>query len=216
MLQCVASKAQQNNPLYDLQKVHFGFAFVGNHANYKMNPDRSFWVKNQMLNMKQINYAGFGFGGLMNLRMSDYWDFRTALNLHFTQRDVEFTLEDQSKQQVEMENTYFEVPMLMKLKSVRHRNIRFYVVGGVNYRYDFASDIDTDRSLEKPVVALSPNTFSYDLGLGMDFYFEFFKFSPEIKISSAITSYLEKDQYVYSQSLGSLLPRLIQISFCFE
>lgn len=211
-----SANAQQNNPLYDLQKIHFGFSIIGDHASYKLNPSQDFWLDNQVLNIEQMDYAGFGFGGLMNARISDHFDFRTALNLHFTQRDLVFTFSDQSKRQIEMENTYFEVPMLIKLKSIRHRNVRIYVIGGVNYRYDFASDIDTDRSFEKPIVALSPSTYSYDLGLGFDLYFEFFKFSPEIKLSSALNSYLARDKYIFSQSIGSLMPRLVQISFSFE
>ena len=83
-----------------------------------------------------------------------------------------------------------EIPFQLKYKSKRNHNKRFYWVGGATYRYDFASDIDTERSNTKPIVALYPATFSYDFGAGLDLYYEFFKFSPEIRISNGLGEFI--------------------------
>ncbi|MFM9944489.1 MAG: hypothetical protein ACKVQB_04580, partial [Bacteroidia bacterium] len=98
----------------------------------------------------------------------------------------------------------------------RHRNFRFYVIGGVGYRYNFTSDAETERSLSKPIVGMTPNTFHYDVGFGLDLYYPYFKFSPEIKISNDIGSSLYKDQYPFTTTLGGLYPKLIQLSLHFE
>ena len=91
-----------------------------------------------------------------------------------------------------------------------------YVIGGLTYRFDFTSDAQTDRSDTKPIVALYPNTFSYDMGVGLDVYFEFFKFSPEIKLSNGLGNQLVPDGFIYAGSLERVSPKLIQFSLIFQ
>jgi hypothetical protein len=91
-----------------------------------------------------------------------------------------------------------------------------YALAGFTYRFDFTSDADTDRSDTKPIVALYPNTLSYDVGIGLDIYYEFFKFSPEIKLSNGIGNQLVPDEFVYASSLGRVSPKLIQFSLIFQ
>lgn len=208
--------AQERTPLYDLQKIHFGFAIMGNQAKMRYTTSPDFLNLDTMKTIRSEAVPGFGVGGIMNVRISDYWDFRTQMNITFAQRNMYFTFNNNDIKEVNIESTYLEIPLLLKYKSKRHRNVRFYAISGVTYRYDFASDIDTERSNTKPIVALYPNTFSYDVGCGLDFYFEFFKFSPEIKISNGITNALVPDPYFYASSLKSISPKLLQFSLLFE
>jgi hypothetical protein len=208
--------AQERNPLYDLNKIHFGFAINGNQAKMRFTTAQNYLGLDTMRGISAVEFPGFGVGGIMNIRMGDYWDFRTMMNITFAQRNLIYTFKDGAKTELKIESTYLEFPLLVKYKSKRHRNVRFYGIGGITYRYDFSSDVDTERSNSKPIVALYPNTFSYDIGCGLDFYFEFFKFSPEIKISNAFTNALVPDPYFYASSLKSVSPKLLQFSLLFE
>ncbi len=119
-------------------------------------------------------------------------------------------------QELKLESTYLDLPILFKLKSDRLRNIRFYVIGGIKYSYDLQSKRKKERNPNDPLVALEYNSFSYEVGCGLDLYLEFFKFSPEIKISNNINNVLVKDQYIHSQALSSIYGHLLQFSLHFE
>jgi hypothetical protein len=206
----------QRNPLYDLQKVHFGFSIIGNYARLKFTPAPDLLDFDTMKNIRVQDFPGFGVGGIMSVRLGEYWDYRTMFNIQFAQRNMLFTFRNDQTKEIPIESTYLEIPMLLKYKSKRHGNTRFYAIAGITYRYDFASDVDTERSNAKPIVALSPNTFAYDIGFGLDFYFEFFKFSPELKVSNTFMNALVPDPYFYASSLKNISPKMIQFSLHFE
>jgi hypothetical protein len=58
--------------------------------------------------------------------------------------------------------------------------------------------------------------YSLDIGFGIDIYFKYFKFAPEIKYSYGITNILEKQNNEYDNYLNSLSSRSILISLTFE
>lgn len=217
----MAVNAQQLNPLYDLRPIRFGFAIMGNTAKLK------YTVKDNNLNydslkaIESVYYPGFGLGGLVNFRLADHWDLKAMVNIQFARRDMNYhftqkAVNEPNTRVVEMEATYMELPLTFEYKSKRHKNSRFYLLGGITYRFDFTSDEQTDRSDTKPILALYPNTFSYDVGFGFDFYYEFFKFSPELKLSNGLGNQLVPDNFIYASSLERVSPKLLQFSLIFQ
>jgi len=208
--------SQVVNPLYDRQKIHFGFSIISNNAKMKYTMASDFMDFDTMQTVRTISFPGFGVGGVVNIRMLDYWDFRTMVNIQFVQRNLNFQFQGARLEEAIIRSTYLEIPMQLKYKSKRYQNIRMYLIGGSTFRYDFASDIDTDRSDTKPIVALQPSTFSYDLGVGLDLYYEYFKFSPEFRISNGLGNQLVKDEFIFAGSMTRLSPKLIQFILHFE
>ena len=194
-------KGQEINPTYDLHRIHFGFSIIGNYGKLKYNTASDFMDNDTIQTINTNSFPGFGVGGIMNLKVAEYWDFRTMVNIQFVERHLQYNFRGGDIQTAKVNSTYMEIPLQMKYKSKRNHNKRFYWVGGATYRYDFASDIDTERSNTKPIVALYPATFSYDFGAGLDLYYEFFKFSPEIRISNGIGNSMVPDSFIYSSSL---------------
>ncbi len=210
------AKAQEINPTYDLHKLHFGFSIIGNYGKLKYSTSTGFMNNDTIQRIETKSFPGFGVGGIMNVKLAEYWDFRTMVNIQFVERHLEYNFRGGEVKTAKLSSTYMEIPFLLKYKSKRNHNKRFYWIGGATYRYDFASDIDTERSNTKPVVALYPATFSYDFGAGFDLYYEFFKFSPEIRISNGIGNSLVPDQFIYASSLSRMSPKLIQFFLHFE
>ncbi len=209
-------KGQEINPTYDLHRIHFGFSIIGNYGKLKYNTASDFMDNDTIQTINTNSFPGFGVGGIMNLKVAEYWDFRTMVNIQFVERHLQYNFRGGDIQTAKVNSTYMEIPLQMKYKSKRNHNKRFYWVGGATYRYDFASDIDTERSNTKPIVALYPATFSYDFGAGLDLYYEFFKFSPEIRISNGIGNSMVPDSFIYSSSLSRMSPKLIQFFLHFE
>lgn len=210
------SKAQEINPLYDVQKFRFGYALMGNTAKMKFTTSDQYLMQDTVMGINSVFFPGFGIGGVVSMRLLDHWDIRTMLNVTFAQRNIQYDFKRSESRMLEIESTYMEIPVMLKFKSKRHNNIRLYTVGGITYRHDFVSEIDKDRSETNPVVAFYPNTFSYDIGVGMDFYFEFFRFSPEVKICNAIGNQMVRDSYIYTQNLQRISPKLVVFSLIFQ
>lgn len=209
-------KGQEINPTYDLHRIHFGFSIIGNYGKLKYSTVNDFLDNDTIQSINTKSFPGFGVGGIMNLKVAEHWDFRTMVNIQFVERHLQYNFRGGDIQIAKINSTYMEIPFLLKYKSKRNHNKRFYWVGGATYRYDFASDIDTERSNTKPIVALYPATFSYDFGAGFDLYYEFFKFSPEIRISNGLGNSMVPDSFIYASALSRMSPKLIQFFLHFE
>lgn len=210
-------QAQQLNPLYDRKPIRFGFGIMGNTAKLKYTLKDNNLNYDSLKTIESAYYPGFGLGGLVNFRLADHWDVRTMLNIQFARRDMNYAFKGNDNVKIaEMEATYMEVPLTFEYKSERHKNVRLYVLAGATYRFDFTSDVDTDRSDTKPILALYPNTFSYDIGFGLDIYYEYFKFSPEIKLSNGIGNQKVPDNFIYASSVERVSPKLLQFSLIFQ
>lgn len=212
--------AQMNDPLYDLnQKVHFGFSVIGTYGKMKFTRSTDFFtIDNDTIdNITSTNFPGLGVGGIMNFHLNEFWDLRSMVIVQvMSQRNLTYHYRGGATKTAMLQSTYFEVPLLIKYKSVRHKNVRCYVIGGLGYRYNFTNDAETQRSATKPIVGMRASTFNYDLGFGLDLYYPYFKFSPEIKLSNDIGNALIKDNYAFTRTLGGLYPKLIQLSLHFE
>ncbi|MBT8327846.1 MAG: PorT family protein [Bacteroidia bacterium] len=212
----LGAQAQELNPLYDRKPVRFGFGLMGNTAKLKFTVKNNSLLTDTLKSIESVTYPGFGLGGLANFRLAENWDIRTMINIQFAQRDMNYQFRSDVLKTAQIESTYMELPLSLKFKSKRHKNWRMYVLGGVTYRFDFTSDAQTDRSDTKPIVAIYPNTFSYDIGFGLDVYFEFFKFSPELKLSNGLGNQLVPDGFIYAGSLERVSPKLLQFSLIFQ
>jgi hypothetical protein len=60
------------------------------------------------------------------------------------------------------------------------------------------------------------NTFQLEVGTGVDFYLEYFKFGIELKMSYTMGNTLVQDHTIYSEPIQGLIPRMFALSFTFE
>lgn len=208
--------AQKNLPMYDYKKIHYGFT-VGagsTHFRARMSPD---FLLNDSLRSAIISpQAGFNLGVLMDIRLSDHLNFRMIPSLSFAQRNITYDFVNTKRSVAKIESTYLEFPFVLKLKSDRHRNWRFYVLSGLMFGYDLASNKTAVRKPNEAFLSVNPVNLSYQMGLGFDIYFSYFKFSPELKITNGINNVLTKDNTIYSSAFQSLFSRIVQFNLYFE
>ncbi len=208
--------AQANMEQYDLKKLHFGFTVSTNISRMRIDRLTGKMPYDTVKNITQSGFPGIGLGAITNLHLGNNWDLRALFPvITFVQRNLNYEFEN-SKKSTAIESAYCDASLQVKFKSDRRKNVRVYVIGGIRGSYDLASTTKQERSLIKPVVSLKPVTYGYELGFGLDMYFEYFKFSPEIKFCNTTSSALYKDGYIYTEVLHDLAPQLIQISLHFE
>lgn len=208
--------AQPNLEQYDEKKIHFGFTLATNSGRLLVHHKPDFFAADTLKNISVVNFPGLGLGAITNFKLGEYFDIRLmAPVISFVQRNMVYEFEN-VKKEIKVESAYCDASLLLKYKSMRRKNSRFYIIGGARFSYDFASTIKKQRSIQNPIVSLVPITYGWEFGAGIDMYFEYFKFAPEIKLCSTINNAMHKDGFIYTNALDRIIPQLIQISLHFE
>jgi hypothetical protein len=153
--------------------------------------------KDTFLRVRSVGYPGFTVGPVINLhigstrsRLREHFDVRLIPSLVLSYRSIFYTLNNNTDVEKKIESAIIEFPLLLKFKSDRFGNMRFYTIGGFKYGFDLSSDAKAIPNPNNPRVAVYPHNFSYEVGTGLDLYFPFFKFSPEVKISRGLNNVL--------------------------
>ena len=86
---------------------------------------------------------------------------------------------------------------------------------GVKYSLDIASQDQIDDEGQE-IVKLKNDDLTAEIGFGIDFYLEYFKFSPQIKLSHGFLNIISKDSSIYTKSIQQLNTNGWMLSFTFE
>ncbi len=215
-------KAQDNLPSYDRQKLRFGFSIGYNSSALRVVKQPYFSQNDTVLEINPRSGPGFNIGIVSNVLLFKYVDLRFTPQLSFTDRGLNYIFKDAADNTDRpIESTYLDFPLSIKVRSIRHRNVGFYVIGGVKYSYDVISQKKVTKG-EDPFdvttrkVKLNNTDFSYEWGFGWDLYYQYFKFSPEIKFSYGMNNLLKKEDHRYSRPLDQLFSRVLVLNFYFE
>ena len=65
-------------------------------------------------------------------------------------------------------------------------------------------------------VKLNRHDVYYEIGVGFDFYFEWFKFGTELKMSYGMLDILKRENNIYTDGIDKLKSKIFQLSFTFE
>jgi hypothetical protein len=212
-------KKSQNLARYDYQKIHFGFTLGINELNFNLQKNSNTITNDSLKTLHTKSQKGFNLGIVSNLRLGKHTDLRFVPALIFGERHINYgfidslnTNDDQIKK---IESTMLDFPIYIKYKSERYNNFRAYVIGGLKYSMDIASKEKIDDKGQE-IVKLKKHDLMAEIGFGLDFYLEYFKFSPQIKISYGLLNLLTKDKTVYTQSINRLTANGWMLSFTFE
>ncbi len=176
----------KNDSWYDDKPMHFGFSLGMNLMDFNITPSQSHLAIDSLYPEVSVLNPGLNIQIVTNLHLARYLDLRFLPGVSFGQRNVRFFKDGiivNEKQR--LESSYLEFPFLLKFKGDRLNNVRPYVIGGVNFRYDLAGKKEYDD--EKPVyLRLKRADLYYEAGAGLDFYLPYFKLSVEFKLSTGL------------------------------
>jgi hypothetical protein len=230
-------KRIENMPTYDFSKYHFGFILAVNQMHFVIKPiDNLYQTYFDSTASAEINAdsaliysiesepsAGFTVGIVSNLRINNSLDLRFIPSLAFGERNLDYRFmkfREGTKTLVEVRknipSTFVEFPLHIKYKSKRLNNFRAYVLGGFNYRLDLSSQAKKRKDSGQVQVKLNRSDIYYDLGVGFDFYFEWFKFGTELKMSYGLLDVLKREGNIYTDGIERLSSKVFQLTFTFE
>jgi hypothetical protein len=199
---------------FDKQRVHFGFFLGLNSYDFKIDK------KNVGDDVLVENTTGFNVGLIANLRIMEQIDLRFEPGLYYGQRNLRFPGFTAEKDILrEVKSTYIHFPLLLKLSSRRIGNVRPYVLGGFSTSLNLSSNAASPDDNKANRFRMIKNTNNYELGLGIDLYMEYFKFSPSIRGVFGLNNELIPDKDPNSPWTGNLeriSTRGIFINFAFH
>ena len=222
----VNTNAQQKTLLnlgdFDEKKIHFGFSLGVNTSSFIMESDLS--RSDSLIRLEVLPQSGFNLGIVTDLHLGPLFDLRFIPTLSFGERRMEYTfLENTGKPSTVLskavESTYLDFPINLKYRSIRYNNFAAYFVGGFMYSYDLISQkdvINAKSNIAETVIKLDNSNINYQLGVGFDFFLEYFKFSPDIKMSYGVNNLIINDNTILSDPITSLRSKIFLLSFTFE
>ena len=215
-----ATRAQFNEkPVMNLENedkdpLNWGYYLGFNQYDFKFD------YKNDLGDVLTQKSMGFNVGLIGELRFNEFLDLRFEPGLTYTSRTLGFpgfTSENEAIREVK--STYVNFPLLLKVSTRRLGNWKPFLIGGVSTSLNLGSNEESLDDNESGTFRMKKWVYNYELGFGIDFYLEYFKFTPSIRGVFAITDELIPDNDPNSPWTGnieSLNTRGIFINFTFE
>ncbi|MDE0472356.1 MAG: outer membrane beta-barrel protein [Ekhidna sp.] len=211
----------QNSPTdhlinYEDQWIHYGFLLGGHSSKYVIKYSDTFTTPalDTVHSIIPGNLAGFKSGFIINMKVAQYLDFRILPTVSFYENDLTYRFTNGSILRELKDATMIELPLLFKYKSARRGNLAMYMVIGANPSIEAAGKGD-ERDIAETLELKNWN-IAIDVGLGLDIFYPFFKFSPEIRYSYGLRNMLNTPGSDFSVGLDRLSTQNLGIFITFE
>ncbi len=208
----------ENLQNFDQKKIHFGYYFGVNNYNYKLdykvNPEKRTLIGDQV---------GINVGLIGDLRLRKNLNLRFEPGLYTNKSEIvfyergEFTKNTDTLRSIK--STYIHFPILIKYSAKRYNNIKPYVLGGLSTSFNLSSNQNSPEDNNNGIFRLKTNSFYYEIGFGIDFYLQYFKFSPSIRgvfsLKNEIVPDLDSNS-PWTSNIDKMSSRAIFINFSFH
>ncbi|MEO8403635.1 MAG: outer membrane beta-barrel protein [Chitinophagaceae bacterium] len=217
------SSAQREKVIYqedhDLKPYYFGITLGVNLARFQPELHPRSLQYDSILVAEPLNSGGFVLGLLATARISDRFQFRFNPQLMFYQRNIYYKLAYPDNGETEVtkavESVSVSFPFQVKFQSDRIGNFRVYLMAGMKGDIDLASNARAKRADD--IIKIKKYDYGPELGIGFNFFFPTFIFSPEIKISNGLPNIHSRDPNLkYSSVFDKIQSRMIVFSIHIE
>lgn len=197
-------------PNVDKKKLHFAYYLGLNKKGFKISYDTS----NALISDLKSDYitveesVGFNIGLVVGYNLNENIAVHFEPGLSSNTKKITFS-QDVVGTGVnnvrDVPGTYLRLPLLLKLSTNRLDNMRAFVIGGVSYDYNFSSNQNSvDDNISGNQFRMKTNNFMYEVGIGVDIYLMWFKFSPSIRGVFAFNNELVYDDIPSSPFTGPI------------
>lgn len=231
----MGAQAQEgmNRPYVDDKLFHFGFQLGMNFSTFGMKDTEEPMV-NPITGETEIYHSrvstvmpGFHVGFISDLRLCKFLNLRFCPGLQFASRTIKYKTESGRPVQglpgkngplIDVLAMPVYLPLYLKWSAEREGNYRPYVLmgGGASF--------NVSRDRKKPVLMKMMDYFC-EIGFGVDLYFSWFKFCPEITYRIGFANQLAPtdgrmelapQEFFYTESIKRMTSHCVCLTFNFE
>lgn len=207
-----------NMPTYTSKPYHFGFYLGINWYNFHIRhkPDLDEFP-GYYSTLTRVD-PGYHVGIISDLRLANHLNLRFNPAFAATVRRLEIDTYNPNflRRQVyirDVESSFVELPFELKFSSKRIGNYLMYMTTGLRYNIDLSSQEDV---LDDELFKIRRNDLAYEVGFGIDIFFEYFKMSPQIKGGFGFANLLVNDGSVYVNNIDKIYTRSVLFCITFE
>ena len=213
----------QNRPFLDDRVWHYGFLvglnvqdmWLANNGTYTITEGGT--LETWYADVPEY-IPGFSVGILGEIKATEIISFRLIPTMHFGDRKVVFREQFSGRTQEQfVKSTLLSFPIDMKISGLRFNNYRPYFVTGLAP----TADITVKKGHE---LLIRKGDLFFEVGMGVDLYYPFFKMIPELKFCFGLNDILvrnrtdlkDESMLKYSNSLQEANSRMIVLTLYFE
>lgn len=205
-----------NKENFDKKKWSWGYFLGLNSYDFKIN-----YIEDKP-DIEVDKGLSFNVGLIGNLRINDYLDLRLEPGVIFTDRTLDFAyISDESQRIREVRASYIHIPLLLKFSAKRVNNFKPFVMGGASVSHNLSSNENNPQDNSGGQFRMKTQNYYYEVGFGVDFYLDYFKFTPSIRGVFGMGDELVPDNdntttSPWTSNIESLKTRGIFINFTFQ
>ena len=203
-----------NQENFDKQRLSWGYFLGLNSFDYKFD------YKEAGEEIQVETGIGFSVGLIGDLRLNDYFNLRFEPGLYYGDRTLNYPGFDNEIDAVrKVSATYIDFPLMIKFSSVRIGNIKPFLVGGVSATINLSSNSQSIEDNLNQKFRVNDWSQNYTMGVGIDLYFEYFKFSPSVRGVFGMGNEIIPDNdpnSPWTGNISSMKTRAILVNFTFQ
>jgi Outer membrane protein beta-barrel domain len=199
---------------YDDKIIHYGFFFAAPTTRFSVKYNPAFLTADSATRIYSPGQTGFRVGFVTNFFLTEDFDFRMTPAVSLYSREVKYDYPGGSTRTETRESTWVDIPFLLKYKSQRRNNSRMYLLAGASL--GFETNVRRNQTAGSSKLATGNTDFALEYGIGFEQFFEYFKFSPEIRFSHGIPNLFRPTNNITSVGLERLTTHTVTIYLNFE
>jgi hypothetical protein len=209
-----AQRVEMNMTDHDSKPLYFGITLGANLARFQTELHPRFLQYDSVYVAEPLNSGGITLGLSATTRLSNRFQFRFNPQLMFIERSIFYKLkypdpiDNSTEVTKKVESVIMSFPFQLKFQSDRIGNFRVYTLAGFKADLDMASNARKKRADE--LVKIDGFDYGPEFGIGFNFFFDTFIFSPEIRISNGMRNIHSRDENLkFSNVFDKIQSRMI-------
>jgi hypothetical protein len=213
-------RPEMNRTDQDSKPYYFGMSIGINLARFQTELHPVFLQYDSVFVAEPTNSGGITLGFQATARLSNRFQLRFNPQLMFVERNIHYQLkypdiDGDTNVIKKVESIIAAFPVQLKFQSDRIGNFRVYTLLGFKADIDMASNARAKKAEE--LVKIEKYDFGPEFGIGFNFYFPSFIFSPEIKISNGLRNIHARDANLkFSNVFDKIQSRMIVFTIHLE
>jgi hypothetical protein len=209
-----------NNENFDKPRLSYGYYLGFNVYDYNID------YTTNVMDIQVLKSAGLNVGLVGNFRINDYIDIRLEPGLVISTRELNYSytyfngISHEEKDLIrEIQSTFVHIPLLIKFSTKRINNIKPFIVAGFSTALNLSSQQNNPDDNSKNTFRVTKNNLYYELGIGIDLYLNWFKFTPSLRGVFSIQDELVNDvdpNSPWTKNMTQMQTRGLFINFTFQ
>jgi hypothetical protein len=202
---------------FQSKPYYFGITPGYNQSDFRIYFSKDFIRNDSFARVESITGSNLNIGMVSNLKIGEFFDIRFLPTISFVEHNIRYSPAGERGKIVMLpiESVLVGLPFHVRYKSAPYHDFRLFVIGGVKYSFDVTNNSRTRQAAG--LLKIAPTDFQVEYGAGIQFFFPYFIFSPELKISQGLNNILIfNDRLEQSNVLEKVLSHTLTISLYFE